>query len=113
MTTPGLLAGIFRVNEENSLRALIPAGSTVAQVLIFFGSLFVIAVGGIAWAVAFRHHWQRRHRRRRSHHPRHKPAATQTPPPADGSRTRTLAQTGGLPPVRPEPPPPSTIGWKI
>jgi hypothetical protein len=83
MMTPGFLAGAFRVNEENSLRALIPSGSNVGQAIIYFGALFLVGLGFFAWAILFH-----RQRRRRSSSGR--------------SRNRTLAEAGGLPPVRTE-----------
>ena len=101
MMTPGLLAGIFRVNEENSIRALIPSGSTVSQVLIYFGALFLVALGVFAWAV-----FRTQHRQRHSHHNRLKPASKHQRQPEDLPRNPTLAETGGLPPVRTEEPPP-------
>jgi hypothetical protein len=96
MITTGFLAGAFRVNEENSLRALIPSGSSVSQALVYFGALFRVGLGVFAWAIIFHRPRHRRH----SHHHRHKPVALPRQP--------TLANTGGLPPVRTEeqsPPP--------
>jgi hypothetical protein len=102
MITPGFLAGAFRVNEENSIRALIPSGSTVSQVLIYFGALSLVALGVFAWAV-FRTH----HRRRHSHHYRAKPASKHQRQSKYLPRNPTLAETGGLPPLRTEKQPPS------
>jgi hypothetical protein len=102
MITPGFLAGAFRVNEENSIRALIPSGSTAAQVLIYFGALFLVALAVFAWAV-----FRTQHRRRHSHHYRPKPASKHYRQPEVLPRHRTLAETGGLPPVRTEKQPPS------
>jgi hypothetical protein len=98
------LAGVFRIGEENSIRALIPVGSTVAQVIIYAGALLVVALAVFVWAVFFR-----RQRRPRSHSHRHrsKPAAGHHPSPAEPSRFRTLADAGGLPPIRNQPPPAS------
>jgi hypothetical protein len=101
MTAPVLLAGIFRVNEENSLRALIPSGSSVAQALIYFGALFLVALGFFAWAILF-------HRQRRRHlHHSSRPALKHRRQSEDRPRNRTLAEAGGLPPVRAEKQPPS------
>jgi hypothetical protein len=102
MITPGFFAGAFRVNEENSLRALIPSGSSVAQALIYFGALFLVALGFFAWAIIFR-----RQRRRRHSHYSPKPASKHRQPSEDRPRNRTLAEAGGLPPVRTEKQPPS------
>lgn len=119
MMTPGLLAGIFRVNEENSIRPLIPSGSSVAQAVIYFGALFMVAPGVFVWAV-----FRTQHRQRHSHHNRLKPAPNAVSEDAHGKksflrsrrkhqrqpedlpRNPTLAETGGLPPVRTEEPPP-------
>jgi hypothetical protein len=97
MITPGFLAGAFRVNEENSIRALIPSGSIVAQVLIYFGALFLVALAVFAWAV-----FRTQHRRRHSHQNRLKPASKHQRLPEYRPRNPTLAETGGLPPVRTE-----------
>jgi len=102
MITPGFLAGAFRVNEENSIRALIPSGSTVSQVLIYFGALFLVALTVFAWAV-----FCTRHRRRHLHHHRPRPASKHQRQPEVPSRHRTLAEVGGLPPIRTEQQPPS------
>ena len=102
MITPGFLAGAGTVNAENSIRALVPSGSTVAQVLIYFGALFLVALGVFAWAV-FRTH----HRQRHSHHYRSKPASKRQRLPEYRPRNPTLAEVGGLPPVRTEKQPPS------
>ena len=102
MMTTVFLAGAFRVGEENSIRALIPSGSTVSQVLVYFGALFLVAVTVFAWAV-FRTH----HRQRNLHHHRLKPASRQPRQPEQLSRNPTLAETGGLPPIRTGKQPPS------
>jgi hypothetical protein len=102
MITPGFLAGAFRVNEENSIRALIPSGSTVSQVLIYFGALFLVTLAVFTWAV-----FRTQHRRRQSHHYRPKPASKHQRLPEYLPRHPTLAETGGLPPVRTEKQPPS------
>jgi len=95
MTTPCFLAGIFRINEENSIRALIPSGSTVSQVVIYGGALLLVALGALIWAVAFR---GLRHRRSSRHPSKSVPRRSR---PAEGhTRFRTLAEAGGLPPVR-------------
>jgi hypothetical protein len=97
MITPGFLAGTGTVNAENALHSLIPSGSTVSQVLIYFGALFLVAVTVFAWAV-FRTH----HRQRHSHHNRLKPASKHQRQHEYRPRNPTLAETGGLPPVRAE-----------
>jgi hypothetical protein len=102
MMTPGLLAGAGTVNAENALQSLIPSGSTVSQVLIYFGALFLVALAVFAWAV-----FRTQHRRRHSHHYRLKPASKHQRLPEYRPRHPTLAETGGLPPVRAEKQPPS------
>jgi hypothetical protein len=97
MTIPIFFAGVFRVNEENSIRALIPSGSTVGQVLIYFGALFVVALGVFAWAI-----FRTQHSRRHSHQNRPKSASRHHRQSEVPARHRTLAETGGLPPVRAE-----------
>jgi len=101
MITPGFLAGAFRVNEENSLRALIPSGSSVTQAIIYFGALFLVGLGFFAWAIIFR----RQHRRRLHRSPN--PESKHRRQTRGRLRNRTLAEAGGLPPVRTEEQPPS------
>jgi hypothetical protein len=96
MITPGFLAGPFRIGEENSIRALIPSGSTTAQLLIYFGALFLVALGVFVWAV-----FRTQHRRRHSHH-LPKPPSKHHRHPEVPPRHSTLAEAGGLPPVRTE-----------
>jgi hypothetical protein len=98
MITPGFLAG---VNGDNAIRELIPSGSSVAQALIYFGALFLVALGVFAWAIIFR-----RQRRRHLHHSPN-PASKHRHPSGDRPRNRTLAEGEGLPPVRTEKQPPS------
>jgi hypothetical protein len=105
MMTPGLLAGINSINARNSLRALIPSGSTVSQVLIYFGALFLVALAIFARAVIFRRQRHRRH----SHHHRPRPASKHHRQPEVLPHHRTLAETGGLPPIRNEQQPPSPV----
>jgi hypothetical protein len=102
MMTPGFLAGAFRIGEENSIRALIPSGSAVSQVLVYFGALFLVALGVFTWAV-----FRTQHRRRHSHHYRPKPASKHRQPSEYRPRHPTLAEAGGLPPVRTGKQPPS------
>jgi hypothetical protein len=97
MITPGLLAGAGTVNAENALQSLIPSGSTISQVLIYFGALFLVALAVFAWAV-----FRTQYRRRQSHHYRSKPASKHQRLPEYRPRHPTLAETGGLPPVRTE-----------
>jgi hypothetical protein len=102
MITPGFLAGAFRIGEENSIRALIPSGSTVSEVLIYVGVLLLVAVAVFAWAV-----FRTQHRRRHSHHYRSNPASKHQRLPEYRPRHPTLAETGGLPPIRTGKQPPS------
>jgi hypothetical protein len=102
MITPGFLAGAGTVNAENALRSLIPSGSTVSQVLIYFGALFLVALAVFTWAV-----FRTQHRRRHLHHYHPKPASKHRRQSQYRPRNPTLAETGGLPPVRTEKLPPS------
>jgi hypothetical protein len=102
MMIPVILAGAFRVGEENSIRALIPSGSTVSQVLIYFGALFLVALAGFVWAVLRTHH-----RRRHLHQHRPKTASKHQRQSEYHLRHPTLAETGGLPPIRTGKQPPS------
>jgi hypothetical protein len=103
MMTPGFLAGAGTVNAENALRSLIPSGSTVSQVLIYFGALFLVALVVFAWAI-----FRTQHRRRHSHHYRPKLVSKHQRQPEYLPHNPTLAEVGGLPPVRIEKQPPST-----
>jgi hypothetical protein len=102
MIAPGFLAGTGTVNAENAIRALIPSGSSVVQALVYFGALFLVGLAVFAWAVFFR----TPHRRRHSHHHRPKPAPKHHRQGGPLPRNPTLAEAGGLPPVRSEKPPP-------
>jgi hypothetical protein len=102
MMTPGFLAGAGTVNAENALQSLIPSGSTLSQVLIYFGALFLVALAVFAWAI-----FRTQHGRRHSHHYRPKPASKPQRLSEHRPRHPTLAEAGGLPPVRTEKPPPS------
>jgi hypothetical protein len=102
MITPGLLAGAGTVNAENALQSLIPSGSTASQVVIYFGALFLVALAVFAWAV-----FHTQHRRRHSHHYRPNPASKHQRQSERLPRHPTLAEAGGLPPVRTEKQPPS------
>jgi hypothetical protein len=102
MMAPGFLAGAFRIAEENSIRALIPPGSTLAQVIIYAGALLVVALAVFVWAAFFRK--QRRHRRH-SHHHLSRPGSRRHQHSEEPAQTRTLAETGGLPPLRNQEPP--------
>jgi len=96
MMTPAFLAGAFRIGEENSIRTLIPSGSSVGQALIYFGAIFLVGLGFFTWAILF-------HRQRRRHlHHSSRPAYKHRRSSGDRTRSRTLAETGGLPPVRAE-----------
>jgi len=90
------------VNTENALRALIPSGTTVSQFLIYFGALFVVALVVFGWAVYRTQRGQRRSRRQHL-----KAAAKYQPLPEYQSRRPTLAEAGGLPPIRTGKQPPS------
>jgi hypothetical protein len=95
MITPGFLAGAGTVNAENAIQSLIPSGSTVSQIAIYTGALLLVAMGGFVWAITFR----RQGHQRPSHHHRSKSTAHRQQPEAR-PRPRTLAEAGGLPPIR-------------
>jgi hypothetical protein len=110
MMTPVFFAG---VNRDNAIRELIPSTSSVAGTFVLVGALFLVVLVVFALAVFFRP--QRRHRH--SHRSR-KPAPTAVSENAHGKksswhsrrkhhrqpenlpRNPTLAEAGGLPPVR-------------
>jgi hypothetical protein len=105
MITPGFLAGAGTVNAENALHSLTPSGSSVVQALIYFGALFLVALGVFVWAIIFR----RQHHRHHSHH-HSKPASKHRQSSGDRPRNRTLAEGKGLPPIRTGKQPPSPAG---
>jgi hypothetical protein len=106
MTTTVLLAGAFRVNEENSIRALIPSLSTMSQVTIYGGALTMVALGVLVWAIVFRH---RRHHGLHGHHHRRRSFSKHRRLPETLPRHRTLAEVGGLPPIRNQLAPPFSV----
>ena len=114
MSTPGLtsLSGNFAPQLGMSL-----AARTLGEVLVVLGAMLLVAGAGVVWVLVFR----RSRRRTRLYH-RHHHRATASAAPDDkqtaapGGRRRrrqraqrprfpTLAETGGLPPVRHSPPP--------
>jgi len=100
--TPGFLAGAFRIGEENSIRALIPMGSTVSQLVIYGGAILLVGLAVFGWAIVT--HRQRR-LKRHSHHHRSKSSSGYYRRRMESSRPfRALAQAGGLPPIRTQPP---------
>jgi hypothetical protein len=103
MFTPALLAGVNAINAENAIRALILSRSSVSEVLILGGALFLVALIFFAWAVIFRL-W--RPRRLLPHHPKLGPKHHEQP--SEPVCHPTLAEAGGLPPIRNKRPPPST-----
>ncbi len=60
-----------------------------AGVLIVMGAALLVTLAAMAWILVFRRNARRRHRRRHRHGEHHQP-------------NPTLAQIGGLPPVRAE-----------
>ena len=103
MMISGFLAGLNGIDAENSLRALTPMGSTIFQVVIYFGAIFLVTLGVFAWAIISRR--QRRRRHSSHHHSKTAPGAQR--PSVSLRRYRTLAETGGLPPIRTAQQPPS------
>ena len=105
-----------------------PSNSTTSQTLMVVGVLLVTSLLVFIWAAFFRSQ-----RRRHRHHHYHYPEPSEPPAPGTApknqhdtkflarlkrrrirrrehrSRNPTLAEAGGLPPIRPdEPPPPPT-----
>jgi hypothetical protein len=117
MIAPVLLAG---VNRENAIRELIPPHSATFDAIAILGAIVLVTLVVFGWAVYSNSHHHRRH----SHHHRSKPAPGVVSEEAHGKKTfwhprrhdhrqreqlprnPTLAETGGLPPVRHEKPPP-------
>jgi len=120
MTIPILLAGINGINAQIALRELTPNRSTVSDTLVLFGALFMVALLFFTYAIIFRprphrqltrHHYARSasngnsngsYRKRTSfnsyrRHRRHSEEFPLNP---------TLAEVGGLPPLRPKDRPP-------
>jgi hypothetical protein len=93
MNAPVIFAG---VNGENAIRELIPSHSSTFEAIAIFGTIILVTLMVFVWAVLSR----TRPHRRRSHHQRHRR-------PEQLPRKPTLAETGGLPPVRHDEPPPS------
>jgi hypothetical protein len=102
------------------------ASPSTRDAILIFGAIGLVTLLTVLWALFLR----RRRRRRRSHHHSHEqsvepaeltktPVAESVPPPPPSqhrrrrgrrrhrSRNPTLAETGGLPPIRPESPPES------
>jgi hypothetical protein len=117
---PALLAAVDEIDHT-----LLPKGvgnTSWSQAGIMFGAIGAVALLSLLVVYCFRKKILRRHR----HHHQHRPAqpvasATQNPSADDGGKVRkrwrrsryprrplnpTLAQTGGLPPVRKEETPP-------
>jgi len=63
--------------------------SAWAGILIVMGAAILVTLVAMVWILFFRNKPRRRHRRRRQPYERHQPHPT-------------LAQSGGLPPPRPE-----------
>ena len=101
MITQVILAG---VNKDNAIRELIPSRASVTYSLVFFGALFLVGLAVFACAILF----GPQRRRQRSHRRRTKPAPQHREKPEGFHRRPTLAEAGGLPPVRGERPPAPT-----
>jgi hypothetical protein len=118
VTTLIILAGI---NRDNAIRELIPSHSSVVEWLALWGALLLVTLLVFVWAVCFRPQSRRRH----SHRDRLKPAPNAVSELAHGERpfwrarrkyhrrmerrprNPTLAEVGGLPPLRIEKQPPA------
>jgi len=94
-----------------------PAARTLAELLVLIGAVLLVALAVMIWAVAFR----KKRKRTRLYHRHHRSSAesaasANSEKRSPGSRRRregrerprnpTLAETGGLPPVRLPPTPP-------
>lgn len=85
---------------------MIPSGSTVSQLLIYFGALSIVALVFFSWAILSR----RRRGLRPSRHHRSRSGSRRTHRRLEvPSQPRTLAESGGLPPIRNEQQPPSSV----
>ena len=97
-----------------------PAARSLAELLVLIGAVLLVAVAVLIWAVAFR----KKRKRMRLYHRHHRnsvesAASENSRKRAQGSRRRregrerprnpTLAETGGLPPVRLPPTPPTDV----
>src|SRR5438128_1179047 len=78
-------------------------GDTRTEALIMFGAVFLVSIIAFAAAIFFN---QRRRRRRRHHrhgtNPEGKPESRRRRRSEEFPLNPTLAETGGLPPARPE-----------
>jgi FtsZ-interacting cell division protein ZipA len=123
-TLPILLADETTDAVLQSWRMSDPA---MRERLLIFGALGLVTLLILAWAVFLRKRRKRRHEHHHSHHDSPKPAevaqapAEEDVPSPSGKRRRrrsghshrprnpTLAETGGLPPIRLETPPESEL----
>ena len=122
MTIPILLAGINGINAENALRRLIPMHSSVNEALIYLGAFLLVGVVSFISAILFRPQHHRRHSRRYgpklARNMDFEGALRKLFPPHTYRRHRrhsevfplnpTLAEVGGLPPIRNKDQAPST-----
>jgi hypothetical protein len=99
MISPVFFAG---VNRDNAISELIPSRASVTYALIFFGALFLTGLAAFCWAILL----GPQHRRRRSHRHWTKRAPAHQGQPKELRQRLTLAEAGGLPPVRNDKPPP-------
>ena len=118
MSVPPIMLGDAEISQVLGSWTISDTGTV--QSLIIFGAIGLVILLIVIWAIFLR----KQSRRRRSHHhfseTVHSPrtsAAEDVPPPPEThhkrkrrrrkhrSRNPTLAETGGLPPVRPELPP--------
>lgn len=116
LTTPFILADVADLNPIHPSPAGGSGGLLLTDTVIILGAVLALVMLIVIWAVFIRKREDRRyntlkvpntrnreegnedgkHRKRRRHHRRdHR------------SRNPTLAETGGLPPIRPDQPPPS------
>lgn len=100
--------------------------SATIEWLIILGAIGLVTLLALVWAAFFRKRNRRAHSRHHHHHPRHSSESSEAPGasteaddavPREKRRHRrrshhrprplnpTLAETGGLPPIRPEEPP--------
>jgi len=95
-----------------------PAARTLAELLVLIGAVLLVAIAVMIWAVAFR----KKRKRTRLYHRHHRSSAESAASENSGKRSQgsrrrregrerprnpTLAETGGLPPARLPPTPPT------
>jgi len=88
------------VDDYNSLHELVPSGSGVMEFAVFGGAFLLVTLAVFGWAIIA--HSRRKRRRHSSHHHHHSRSGHAASIPR---RRPSLAEAGGLPPVRLQPSP--------